>query len=245
MSFVFGKDIEFKFIPLAGNVPVRADTLVSARLYSVEPTEAQKMDAGLLSTGHIGARITSWLDAGDFEKTIIVPAVTDPNPFNGAEWERYYLSINFRYQNGGPECYTTEQIIIYRAGAITSRISTDITAVIAIDSNLGKHLDANKISIAINKARKDVIDRYYSLGYDLRKLFDLESLNEAVAYRAAARLFMELYTERTPHWLDKYKEAKAEYESLFQRTPVAYDATGNGRIPPEQKESTGVVWPLR
>lgn len=245
MSFVFGKSIEFKFIPLAGNTPVRVDSIVSARLYSSAPSETQKLDAALGSTGHIGARVTDWIDRGDYEKEIVFPALTDATPFSGAEYETYYVSINFKYESTGPESYTTEQIIVYRPNAVTSRIAVDPTEVTEIDETLGKHRTDGQIKTAINAARDAVIARYYAMGLEQRKMFDLTRLNRTVAYLAAARLCIGLYTDRAPHWLEKYKEYKGEFEALFESTPVAYDRSGTGSVSPELEEKTGTIYTIR
>ncbi len=245
MSFVFGKDIAFSFIPLAGNEPTRVDSLVSARVYSSAPSEEQKRDAGSASTGHVGARITAWIDRGEYEKEIAIPALVDATPFSGAEYETYYVSINFKYQSSGAECFTTEQITVYRPNAITSRISVEETEVIGIDETLGKHRTLGQIKAAIVSAREDIIARYYAMELERRKMFDLQRLNKMTAYLAAARLCIGLYTDRAPHWLDKYKDYKGEFEVLFNRTPISYDHSGTGSVSPEQQEQTGAIYPLR
>ena len=116
---LFGRDIDHRHMPIADNEDVPAFALVSARLYAAEPTLAQKQFTD--PSGVVGSAITTWLEKTPGEYQIVFGAVTDPKPESDADFEKYWVVVQFTLQAGGPTVFTEDVVYLWRPDALNSK----------------------------------------------------------------------------------------------------------------------------
>lgn len=241
-SYVFGKSIDFVFNPIIDGVPVRVYSLTSARIYSNTPTDAQIEDVGQASTGHIGSRVTSWTDDGDFAKKITFSALTDSDPHASAEYKIHYVAVNFKYESGGPDVYLTEAIFVYRPDALTSRVTVDYTDVLKLERNLSDFFQPSDLEDFIALAKEEVFARYEGLNKKIKRLFGLEKLNICVKLKATALACFDRYNDNAPAWLRKSEALEKRYDAAFAASQVGYDNDGDDVPTPDEVARTRTVW---
>lgn len=233
-KFVFGKSVDYIFVPTIDGEPLKVDSLVNAYIYSDEPTEAQ-IDNG---TGQIGSAVTTWKDEGDYAKKITFPALTDDDEHSSEDYESYWVVVKFKYDSGGATKFVKELIHVYRPDALTSRITTQYPDVYALEPRLEDFKSPGDIEVFIAQAKKRVFRRYRGLGLERRRMFNLEELNDATQYLATALACMSLYSQNSPQWKDKFDMRHAEYDEIFAATQVGYDVDGDGAPAADEHANT-------
>lgn len=243
MPFVFGKSIALRWTPLIQNEPTAVDSLVSARLFADAPSNAQietPATAGFIS------EVVSWTADGTYTKIITFPAVANPDPHSTTEYKKYFVVINFKYEAAGATVFDTETIHLYRSDSITSKIGTTYTNVLALDPKLTDfHLNGDLTNF-IEQAITDVVQFYQGQGYERRRLFDLERLNDAVTKRAAALAWIDAYTDERPSMLEKYKLRNEQYQDALKAAEPGFDADSDDSPDPNEKTGRlGVAYIIR
>ena len=120
---VFGKDFSVSYTVRAGGVTIETASLVTARLYSTSPTQAQKEDHSNALAAAVES-VTSWTEgeaAG--EKVINFSAITDSSPHSASKFECYYLIVSAKLDSAGDNVFVSEEVVqVYRPDAILSRV---------------------------------------------------------------------------------------------------------------------------
>lgn len=235
MPHVFGKSISFSFTPIVDSEPVKVDSLVSARIFSDTPTDAQ-IDTPATS-GYIGSPVTTWTSKGNYEKLIEFAALTDSEPRSQDDYETYYVVVNFKYDSGGATVAVLEAIDVFRPDGLTSKITTRFDDVYAVNPKYKNHFTIADINVFINEAVKDIFRWYKGLGYPPKSLIRMSELNDACKYRAACKCDLSL------KWWEDLKEHKEAYlEALKCSQPLAADSTGENA---SETPSGGTVYMMR
>lgn len=250
---IYGRDITFRYIPIAGDEEFIAHSLVSARLYgpNTYPSSTQIADEGQVSTGHIGDRVVSWevvneTGTGTPEFVITFPALTDQQPGSQNEFDLFYVALNYRLQDGGPDVFdpAPEQVVVYRPDGLTSKIRVSAPEVWALESRL-RDLDINPplwTEGKIDAAIEEMLERLEGRGYAKRKRFNLEKLNAAARRLACSYCCFDLIS-RAPEWEIKAEFWREQAEALFAIARVGYDSSGVDQPSTEEKVETGSkIW---
>lgn len=237
----FGKSIRFSLNTIAGEEAIAPYSLVSARIYSSEPSATQIADAGSASTGHLGSRITTWTVGSEpSERIITFDAITDPNPTSTERSEPYYIAVNFLLQSGGPEQTLTELIYLYRVDALTSRVTVTFEDVFKVEPQLRNFRSMAEVSDAIEQAKVEVFNKYESQGRLKSRMFDLHKLNTVVQYKALSILCFGLASQNAPMWFEKGKMHASAFSDAFSASIVGYDIDGDDR-PDEDEQVQNVT----
>ncbi len=237
---LFGRSIDFRFMPIADGEDVPAYELVAARIYDEEPSDGQK--ANDETTGMIGDTVTSWVAKTRSEFSITFPPLEDEEPHSSEDFKKYYVNVVFRFQAGGPEVFVCEQIFVWRPDALTSKIRVAPADIIAREA---KFEDARPTKTWIDKKIEDAIvqvDRELAAkGYSRKRTFNREKLNEAVELLATAFGCLDLAGSGNEIWLEKYKIWNGLYTQAMSSIPVGFDTDGDDRPDPEEKPFSGAV----
>jgi hypothetical protein len=225
---LFGRDISFYFTPLAENEDSEAYSLTSARLYSSQPTSAQLTDHSAALGGFVQS-VTTWTAGNEpKEKKITFSALTDSTPTDTDEYETYYVVVSFKLQAAGPDVIAWEAIFVWRPGAITSRVRVSPSDVYAMESKIEDITDGDSwVTPKIQSALRFVMQKLKSKGYDKRRMFNLDDLNDAVLRKALAYCCMDLAGEDNQFWARKAELYHAEAEDILTQTTVGYDTEGD------------------
>jgi len=237
----YGKAITFNYFPHAGNEAITLDSLVSARLYgpNTPPTEEQLEDAGQASTGHIGARVTSWTlkndeGTGPAGYRIVFPALADSNPGSSEEIDKFYVALNFRAEAGGPVLRDDEQIFVYRPDGLTSKIECTAQQVFGLESKIAKLRTVPFVEEKIDLAMEELLDRLEGRGYAKRRLFNLYKLSLATRMLACSYCCLDLAGEGNTVWERKSVTWRELANQHFEIAKVGVDQSGGDR--PEASE---------
>lgn len=239
MKHVFGKSIDYSFTPLIDGTPVSANALVSARLYSSEPTDAQKEDSAATGGGFVGSAVTTWKSQGKGEYTITFPALTDSDPHSVETYEEYFVVVSFKFEAAGPTVFVSEKIFLYRPDAWTSRITTRFLDVIGLESKIEVMKTQAEIDKFIELAKDRIFRKLKRLGAVKRNLFNLDELNDAVLYLATSMICSDLASEDAQFWMTKADRHHQAYEEILPASQPGYDEGGTQTSTPDATLSTG------
>lgn len=248
---LYGRAITFRYIPIAESEEYVAHSLVSARIYGPNsyPSDEQIEDAGSLSTGHIGSRVTTWTlvneeGTGPAEYKITFSAVTDPYPTSRTEYDLYYIALNYRAESGGDVLRDVEQLPMYRPDGLTSKIRVDREAVYRLERRLEEVAPSPLwIEDKIQAAVEELLGRLEGRGYEKRKLFNLEKLNGAAAMLACSYACLDRYVDGDTSWREKAITYRDQSDRWFDIAKVGVDFSGGDMPGVEQKAASGaVIW---
>lgn len=242
---VFGRSLAVVYTPLVNGEPVSASALVSARLYSTTPSEAQLTDTAAALTDNLIEAITSWTSQGQDVYEITFAPVTDPSPGSTTGYEVCPLVVNFRYEPGGPTVYTKEVLHIYRADAWTSRISTTFLDVYAIDEQIELFKRPAQVETYIDRATRFVINKLKGQGFEPEKIFNWPELDDAVAYYAAAFISRSLSNESNDIWFTKYEDFRTDADDIMKNSKLGYDIGGGDTPSPGDSADLRTVYLIR
>jgi hypothetical protein len=241
---VYGRSINFQFNPLAGDESVPAHSIVTARIYADEPTAAQKNNT--VTTGAIGSDVTEWTEGQRGSYSIVFPALTDDDPESSEDYEPYFVTTRFRFELDGPVQSVTEQIFVYRPDALTSKISVRPNDIVGRESKIGDILPRKtfideKIRDAITRVDRILRNR----GYNRKRTFNRELLNEAVELLATAYCCLDLSGQGNEFWAKKFDIYNGLFEEALTVIPVGVDTDGDDRPTPNERAFSGAVAIIR
>lgn len=233
-SIVFGKAFTKSYTAVAGDDPVAVSSLVSARIYSSFPTQAQQED----HTNALAAAVqsvTSWSAGTEAnEKSISFAAITDPSPESTTIYETYWLVVSLVYDLAGSTVYIQpEGFKVWRGDAITSRMSISSAEVGAMESKILTIKGANWIESVIDRAFIRLLEILKSKGYSRRKIEESD-LNDLVLFLSISWCARSLASKEGDEWWQKYDSYSKDFENALATLIIGYDADGNDDIEPEE-----------
>lgn len=232
---LYGRTLQVDYFPLAGDQDTRLHSLVSARLYSQEPTEEQLADVGQLSTGHIGNRVLSW-DFVNEEGTgaagyrFTFPAL--PLSMNRSDLgDLYVVALNFLAEASGPELQDTERFYVFPPDGILTKIRVSAQDVYDLESKI-KNVGKSQLWMErkIDAAIEHLLARLKARGYTKRDYVDLEELNISAKRLACAYACRDLISDGDPSWSEKHGLWKEEADFFFGIATVRV-STGSSDSP--------------
>ncbi|WZO97309.1 hypothetical protein EP7_004334 [Isosphaeraceae bacterium EP7] len=246
---IYGRPIVFRYIPIAGDEEFVADSLISARLYGPNgyPSDAQIADSGQASTGHIGSRVTEWElvneeGTGPAEYRIVFPPISDAQPDSRSEYDLFYVALNFLAEATGEPLRDVEQIQVFRADGLTSKIRVRAEDVWSLESKL-EGLDPNPplwTEEKIEAAIEEILSRLEGRAYAKARLFNLEKLNGAARRLACSYGCFDLISQGT-EWAEKAAFWREQSDVLLDIAKIGYDQGAADTPAPEEKVNTGAV----
>lgn len=242
-SIVFGKAFTKSFTAVAGDEPVAVNSLVSARIYSSFPTQAQQEDHNNALAAAVQS-VTSWSAGTEAnEKSISFAAITDPTPASTTIYETYWLVVSLVYDAAGATVYIQpEGFKVWRGDAITSRFSTGATEVKAMEGKIGTLKSDAWIELIIDRAFSMLIETLRSKGYARRKIEESD-LNNLVLFKSLAWACRSLSTKESDEWWRKWEAYEAEYNSMLAVQLIGYDTEDDDDKEPDEqlKAADGMV----
>lgn len=241
MSHVFGRSIDFRFLPIVDDEDASAYSLVSARIYSAEPTSAQRQNT---ASGHV-EEVTSWTVIATGEYSITFAPLTDPSPTSTQGYETYFVAVNFRYQSGGPIEDVVEQIFVFRPDALTSKVSVTPTDVYGLESKIQVLKNDAWVQPKIDVALREVDNKLAAKGVKRSRTFNRDKLKDAVLFRATARCCFDLGSDGANVWMEKGRMWMESSTAALDAVVLGYDVDGDDRPTPEEKSSSGGIYVMR
>lgn len=244
---LFGRTITFRYIPAADGEEHIAYSLTSARIYDEKPTAEQVANT---ASGHLEA-VTSWTlvnreGTGPAEYEIVFSAIADPDPTNAADWEKYYVALNYKAQAGSVEISDCRPCPIYRERGFTSKIRVSAQDVYDMDSAI-EDLASSQLwtETKIELAIEDIVSRIEARGYPKDQVFDWEKLNGAAKRLACAYCCFALVNTGGDAWLVKAQLWEERALKMLDAAKFGFDADDDGDADPDSKVQTGAVAFLR
>lgn len=241
-DFVFGKSLDYRFLPIANAEGISAYSLVSARTYEDYPSEAQRANTG---TGHLDEQ-TTWTALPVNEYQITFDAITDADPYSNNDYESYYVVVNYRLESGGDILSDVETIAVYRPDSFTDKIETVPSDVYKLERRLEDLLN-NQIEMEdyISAAIEDIKAKIEARGYSLRKIFNWKKLNLSCERLACAYACNSLSGDGSEFWARKAAYWQNSFELMFNSAMIFYDTSGKDDPTQEMKEQGGAVYLCR
>lgn len=237
----FGRTITFRYTPAADGEEFVAYSLTSARLYSGFPTDAQRA----ASDGSELQNVTSWKlvnheGAGPAGYEVVFNAIADPTPASSDAFAKYYVALNYLAQVGAVSTADVEQLALYRVDGFADKIRVAAQDVYNIDTTIEKLAESTLWTEAkIDIATADTDAKLAALGYEKRKLFNREKLDQSVARLAAAYCCYEFAGEGNQFWFQKGKNWEDRAQAMFNSAGFGYDSAGDGQPDPGTKAQSG------
>lgn len=238
---LFGRTIDYRFIPLADDEDCGAYQHVSTRVYEDAPSEEQREDHDYARLDAESFTADAWNEVETGEFKITLPAITDPDLGSGEDYRQYHVVTSFKLEAGGATVFVEEAIILWRPDALTSKIRVTPAHIFMRESVIetiqprANFVD-HKIELAIIE-----IDRVLrARGYSRKRTYDRHKISEAAAHLATALACFDLardgndMMEKGRMWREYYKEAR---DSI----PIGYDVTGSDKPAPTEQTFSGAV----
>lgn len=228
---VFGRAVTIEFQPMVDGSPVMPYELISARIYSDEPTEAQIDNT---ASGEI-EEVTTWTAESGY-RAITFAALTDAEPHSATFYEEYFVVVNYRFESGGPAVFDVETLFVYRPDAAVSRVSVSVADVLRHQYKLQDILPSHESMIAdsIAEALKDIERELVGRGLEKRKIFNREELNDAVKYKALELACLNAGSFGDgDFWFTLAGQYKAKSEKALGLTKISYDVAGDDKPAPD------------
>lgn len=245
---LFGRTITFRFIPAVDGEEHIASSLTSARIYDEKPTAEQVANT---ASGHLGSEVTSWTlvnheGTGPAEYEITFPAIEDPDPDSTADFELYYVALNFKAQAGSVSIQTWRQCPLYRERGFTSKIRVSAQEVYDLDQSI-EDLARTQLwtEAKIEAAIEDIVSRIEARGYPKDQVFNWEKLNAAARRLACAYCCYDLAGDGNQFWFQKGQLWQERADRMFDAAQFGFDAADDGDPDPSTKVQTGAVAFLR
>lgn len=239
---VFGKPISLDFYPQVDDEDIGAAELVSARIYSEQPTEAQFEN---IASGHI-EEVPSWLPIADGGYRIAFAALVDSEPSSSEEYEKYFVVISFKYVTSGATKHDLEQIFVYRPDSLTSRITLTVRDVYSLESRIEELAPTQQwVEDKIREAIEDIISKLEARGYRKRSIFNFQKLNLAAARLACSFCCFDFASEGNQFWATKAERWETRSNTKFDSALIGVDISGDDKPDIEEKRFGGAVYVMR
>lgn len=227
---LFGRSLNYRAMILAGDEDVflSASSLVSARLYAAQPTDAQAQDSSAALGGFLGTAKTSWTSEGGNEFLVAFDALTDPEPLSENEHETYYVVVSFKSETAGPTGFVSEAVTVWRADSVSSRIRVTPANVVEFEQKLGQLKGEDWIQPKISAAIRHVMRVLRAKGFSRKRMANLEVLEDAVRIWALYMCCRDMSGQDNQFWLEKAKLYADEFALLMELIKVNYDSDGDG-----------------
>lgn len=230
MKAVFEKPGIFSFRPSVGDFEaVQAASLVSARLYSTVPTDAQRADTTNTAPGDALQSITVWDDGlNEGEKLISYAVITDPTPTDTDLEETYYFVVSYRLDATGAIINDVEPFRVFRAEGVQAGFNVTPEDVYQVESKLRDWM-STKIGAVIVLAQRLITKTLQSKGLVINRL-EQEDARDLVLYQTLVIACNDLSAEDGDSWWVKSTKHSETLEMLLKALPLGYDNDKDGLI---------------
>lgn len=234
-KYLFEKEMAVSFTAQAGGEVVAPNDIVSARLYSESPTNAQIEDDSD-SLGAAIEKVESW-SAGDNdnEKLITFAGVTDSDPHSTTRYVRYYVVVSYILEAGGSTVRDVLPIAIWRIKAVGSRYGVTTTEVKQVESKLSSWDTGTFLADKIDDAEEAVETDVHIEGFLLEKV-DWSDLHILVKLKAVELCCRDLSNDPNDMFAVKAAFYRDRYDKRLKTIPIRYDQNDDG-VPEEAEES--------
>lgn len=239
---VFGKSINFSFLPQAYDEDLTPSSLVSARLYSQTPTDGQKGNDGDL-TNQVGSEVTSWTSISATEKTIVFPALTDPDPYGSKfDYTRYYVVVNFKLEASAPTISNTELIHVYKVDSLSSAIRVTYSELVTVENKLDDYLTSNQLTDKINVAIDLINKKLLARGIKKRETYSREDLNLSSKLLAVSLACRDIASNGDQIWLQKADYWEEASNLILDSVPIDTDNNNDDEsVLGETKDNSSIL----
>lgn len=246
MKYVFEKSFNFSYSPQVAGEIVGTSTslLVSARLYSENPTDAQVADSSNALAEAIES-VTTW-SAGTNNGEYLVPfaAVSDPEPRASDRYKVFYVVVSFRLQTAGTIVHRVRPILLYRVEGVASRFNVFPSTIYDYESKLESFEASISVADKIELAERQVKLELESEGLNIERL-DWIDAKQLVELKAVALCCSDLADDTSSIWFEKMKTYVELFQKAIKRIPLHYDSDNDGLAEPDEIVKTNFYMPLR
>lgn len=228
MPVIFGKSFTTSFtVHDSDGGTIAIDSIVSGRIYTTVPTEAQKEDSDE-SEADFAVVMSSSQQGQTNEYLLTYPALTDTDEHASSK-ETYYEVISFKFESGGAVKFVSRPITVIRPNSMFSRIATSSSDMDNLNAKIsalkGSSWVTNKITLAVDH----LLNVFEGRGY-FAHLIDQKDLDDATLYWAACLACLELSSEDGDVWLARHAQYLEVYNSILNKYAVGIDANADGNI---------------
>lgn len=243
---IFGKSFKLSYTIRADGSNIDSYSLTSARLYSSNPTTAQKEDHDNTSPGDAVESVTTWINGNEEgEKVITFSAITDSDPHSPTDYEEYYLVVSVKYAIGGADNFLEPKIFqVWRPTALLSRPEVSVDDIKERERKVGIERSNSEIDNYISSAERYTLKLLKGKGYNVDQL-EHSDLKDLIIARALYYACNEISSDSGDRWETKADQYKLEFDDLMATQSIGYDFDDNSEIDPNEKFKAGSVYLLR
>lgn len=238
---VFNKAGNLSFTVTSGHdaSPVTPYAIVSARLYTDAPSDAQREDSAYALADAL-QHVTSWSTGrNDAEKLIAYTAIEDTDPTSAEDFEILYWVVSYRLENGGEIINDVEPFTVWRTEAVQARFDVTKRDLIAVEGKLENLVGAMTLADKIALAERLVVQDLRSKSLDVTRL-DQGDAKDLVRYRALVLCCTDLSKEPNDSWMAKATRYEKYYETLRDGLALGYDGDDDGDIEPGEEDDGAI-----
>lgn len=227
MSYSFGKDIIYYFVPVIDDEPILNIPTQTPAIYVFSYQNKPSVADARSGTNKLGSTIAAWTARGQgFEFTI--PAITDPDPNSQVNDYTYWIAINFILKSGGDTLTLIRSLEMERPSLEHEQIETTISDIISIYSDITAYKSESQILRYMSEA-KSLIKLSLSIkGFEWAQIHNAKDFNAAHRYKTL-ELIMASLRRTSGDTFDSnftyYKELADGYLNAIQ---LEYDSDKDG-----------------
>lgn len=232
MSYTYGKDIIYYFVPVVDDEPVLNIPTQNPSIFVFDYQNKPSMADARSGTGKLGSTITSWTARGQgFEFTI--PAITDLDPTSQTNDRVYWVAINFILKSGGDTITAVRALEIDRIQIEQEQLTTTVSDIVGIYSDITSYKDEAQIIRYMSEAKSLIKLALTIKGYEWALVHNVKDFNAAHRYKTLELIMASLRRSAGDTFdanFNYYKEMADGYLSAIQ---LEYDTDKDGEADAE------------
>lgn len=235
--FLFGLDIKRAFYPLRGTEPLLLPSQTpSIYVFADAPTRDEAQNG----TGAVQT-VSTWNEdtVEPYPRRYTIAAIDDPDPDSQIDEKWYWEAINFVNQDSEQTQTVIRAFRVIRAAGVGSIPGTSVEDLKriypAIESYLGNEELAAMLSTAETELKQDLEDR----GLVWSKLFDLDKLRLALAFKAIALANLSQLVESNDKFAVRSEIFERKYTGMLTKVNLPMDSGTDGAPDVAVKPSLG------
>ena len=234
--YPFGKNFNYHFIPLIDNEEVTLPTStppLSIYIYDEKPTRQEAING----TNAFATITPAWTETDTTSRTIVIPAIDDPDPESESLTQNYWIAINFYLQATEQPQLVVRRLILERPKSHSKRIAVVSADLEEVFPTLTRYTGTGDVTGYIDRATTLIKSFLRTKGYSWASIYRPDELALAVVYKALA-LFA--HSQKGEEFKERFVVWNGESKDLLESLSIQFDEDENGE--PETQKSTGTGW---
>lgn len=232
MSYTYGKDIIYYFVPVVDDEPVLNIPSQNPNIFVFDYQNKPTMAQARSGDGKLGSAITTWTARGQgFEFTI--PAITDLDPTSQTNDRVYWVAINFILKSGGDTITAVRALELDRIQIEQEQLTTTVSDIVGIYSDITAYKSESDIIRYISEAESLIKLKLKLKGYKWALIHNVKDFNAAHRYKTLELMMASLRKISGDTFDANFKYYQDIADGFLTAIELEYDSEKDGEADKE------------